>query len=78
MVEKKQSAGGEASAAGDVVNTRLSAEDIARAEAEFPYINIASPTGQWVAEQLMSGAKKVDILKTLDSGKVPGFQEGNN
>lgn len=53
----------------------LSAEDVAAAEAAFPYIDISSKTGQWVAEQLASGVKKIDILTTLDRGRVPGTQE---
>lgn len=72
---KKSTAGGEAAPSGSLFLTPVSKEEMEAAEAEFPYLRMDGPTGEWVARMLSKGVKKADILTAMDRGRVPGFQE---
>lgn len=75
MAEHDVTAGSTASVKGRGFGRVLSAEALAEAEAAFPFVDINSPTGKWIAEQLEDGVKRIDILTALARGRVPGTQE---
>lgn len=71
---KQQAAGGTAGATGQVFVRPVTAEELAAAEAAFPFLRFDGAMGQWVARELARGVKPVDILTALSSGRVPGMQ----